>query len=287
MMMAVGNMLEFKKTDFNQKDKSGISEAFVPKYGKHLAFGYTADIYLNGDQVIKVFSRDFEKDLVFREAFCMACVERTGINIPQILEIRQENGFWVVVSEYISGEDQLKAICAASMAGDVKKAQDILRRITAYQAEINQKVSPCLPDYREYVRTIITGNPHLSEVCREKTLQYLDTLPRGSGIVHGDFHPQNVLLREDGKMYVIDWVEAGSAALGADAARSYMNYLFMPPVPPLMNPELKLAEVYLETYMQETGVSKEEIEAWLPVHAAISYGEKADWYNTGIKRFLL
>lgn len=280
-------MPELKKEDFDQKDKSGISEAFDKKYGKPLAFGYTADIYRKDGKAIKVFSREFGKDLVFKEALCMSCAEYAGIKTARILSVRCEEGFWITESEYIDGTDQLKEIFAASIADDIDKVHEVVRKITILQADINRRTSPRLPRYKDNARKIICANEHLSQVCREKTVEYLEKLPDGDGIMHGDFHPQNVLVDKNGEMYVIDWVEAGSAPLGADAARTLMNYLVMPPVPPLMNPKLRLAQTFMTTYMDETGISKEDIEVWLPVHAAINYGEKADWYNEGIKQYLL
>lgn len=280
-------MPEFKKEDFNQKDKSGIAEYFSAKYGEPIAFGYTADIYKSGDRAIKVFSKDFGKFMVFREAYAMACVEKAGVPMAKILDVREEGGFWITESEFIEGEDLLKGVFACSMKGDAKGAQDIIRKTAKLQASFNQKTAWGLPKYKDYAEDVISASPYLDDGCKKRTIDYLHGLPEGNFIVHGDFHPQQVLMTAGGDMVILDWVEAGSAAVGCDAARTYMNYLHLPPVPPLQNPELKLAETYIEAYTQETGVSKETIEAWLPVHAAINFGEKEEWFNAGIKKYLL
>ncbi len=280
-------MSEFKKEDFNQKDKSGIAEVFNSKYGEPIAFGYTADIYKSGDRAIKVFSGEFGKPEVFREAYAMACVEKAGVKIAKILDVHEEGGFWVTESEFIEGKDLLGGVFACSMQGNIAGAQDIIRRTAQIQADFNQRDAKGLPRYKDYAADVIRSSSYLEDGCKERTLSYLKELPDGCGIVHGDFHPQQVVADEAGELTVLDWVEAGAGALGCDAARTYMNFMFLPPVPPLMNPELKLAETYLEAYTEATGIMKEDIEKWLPIHAAISYGEKADWFNAGIKPYLL
>lgn len=276
------------QNQFNQKDKRGIPEHFTPKYGDPIAFGYTADIYRSGDRVLKVFSPEISKELVFREAYAMACIECAGINSPAVLAAYQEGGFWVVESEFINGVDMLSKIFEASVRGDVATVQDLIRHMAQLQAAIDHTSAKGLPSYKSYAADSIQVNKHLSQETIKKTLSLLQQLPNGDGICHGDFHPQNVLLLENGQSpYVIDWVEAGTAAPSCDPARTYMNLCHLPPVPPLMNPDLHMAEVYLDAYTSASGLTKDEILSWLPIHAAISYGEKEDWFNKQIAAYLL
>lgn len=276
-----------EQREFDQKNKDGLAEAFVPKYGEPYAFGYTADVFKTGSSVLKVFSKEFTKDLIFREAYIGAAVESTELSVAKILGVRTEEGFWVIESEFIEGTDLLKDIFGASMTGDAAGVQEVIRQTARLQAKMNACEVAALPSYKEYARVRIANNDAISAACREKTLAYLADLPEGNKLCHGDFHPQNVLKSPQGELFIIDWVEAGYAPAACDAARTYMNLKHLPPVPPLQNPAFRMADVFMETYTQKTGIREEEITAWLPVHAAINYGEKAPWYSEAIKGYLL
>lgn len=283
-------MCAFKKLEqgqFDQKDKAGIAAYFTPKYGEPIAFGYTADIYRTGDRVLKVFSPALDKALAYREAYVMSCVESAGISMPSILAVREEGGFQLTETEFVEGRDMLSLLFASLAEGDVDGAHALIREMAVLQAQVNRTHAPGLLPYKAYAADRIAGNEHLSAQTRERTLALLAALPEGNGICHGDFHPQNVLIHPSGKRYIIDWVEAGASYPACDPARSYMNLSYLPPVPPLQNPALRLAETYLDAYTSASSLTRQEILDWLPIHAAISYGEKADWYSSQIRAHLL
>lgn len=278
---------KLEKDQFNQKDKTGIDEYFTPRYGKPMAFGYTADIYRSGDRVLKVFSPEFSKAMVYREACVMACIEDCGIRIPSITAVREEGGFWLTESEFVEGRDMLTIIFGFLASGDAESAHGVIRRMAAIQAKINRTSANGLQDYKAYAASVIRENTHLTETTRTRTLELLKSLPDGNGICHGDFHPQNVIVNSADEVCVLDWVEAGGSHPACDPARTYMNLCYLPPVPLFQNPDLRLAQVYMDAYTEQSGLTREEILAWLPVHAAISYGEKAEWYSAQIRKHLL
>lgn len=268
-------------------DKTGIEAYFAPKYGKAIGFGFTADIYRDGQSVLKVFSPAFDKQAIFREAYAAACVEAAGVKSPAVYAVRREGGFYLTETAFVDGADMLSLLFGALAKDDLPEAYDLIRRMAALQADINRTSCPALPSYKLYAASCIRSGKRLTEDIRSRTLRYLEALPDGQGICHGDFHPQNVMVDQEGAMNVIDWVEAGSSHPACDAARTFMNLSCLPPVPVLQRPDLKLAQVYMEAYTEASGLSEEDIRAWLPVHAAINYNNKAPWYCEMIKQYLI
>ena len=85
---------------------------------------------------------------------------------------------------------------------------------------------------------------------------------------HGDFHPDNILVSEDGEWFVIDWLTACLGSLEADVARTMVTMQFG-----LLHDgdeeETKQLWTPFETYwkmVKDFGAFEEEVyEAWLPV----------------------
>ena len=87
-----------------------------------------------------------------------------------------------------------------------------------------------------------------------------------TNLCHGDFHPFNILY--DGqKHWIIDWVDAAAGNPPADACRSYIIFK------QYLN---RMSGIYLRAFCKESGVSQEDVLAWLPVIAAARLNENMD-----------
>ena len=60
-------------------------------------------LYRDGGTCIKVFSSEYSKADVFAEALNQAKIESTKINVPEVYEVKNIDGKWAIVSEYIEG----------------------------------------------------------------------------------------------------------------------------------------------------------------------------------------
>jgi hypothetical protein len=82
------------------------------------------------------------------------------------------------------------------------------------------QASPDLPDARQALATRIDAaalRPQLRDFAR----QTLDGLPTGDRLIHGDFHPGNVLVGAD-RVSVIDWANATRGVPESDFARTML-----------------------------------------------------------------
>ncbi len=78
-------------------------------------------------------------------------------------------------------------------------------------------------------------------------------------ICHGDFSPSNVIVGEDGNLYVCDWTHVTRGLDAADAATTYCI---------LKSSRPALADAYLDAYSKKTDTPKQVIDYWVPVVAA-------------------
>ena len=94
-----------------------------------------------------------------------------------------------------------------------------------------------------------------------------DRLRNGRSICHGDFNPTNVVVGEDGSLFVCDWTHVTVGLPEADAAMTYMLLTLEFPA---------AADKYLELYSKTADIAKQKISYWLPVVAAaeLSRGRK-------------
>lgn len=129
------------------------------------------------------------------------------------------------------------------------------------------------------LKLVLTGtilaSTGITDDEKKGILEILNSLPDAYSVCHGDFHSGNILF--DGKKYqIIDWAEVSCGAPAADACRSYMDYYIY---------DENLAKMYLEKYSHASGLTKDEILAWLPVTAGSLYGYMSVDIRKKIRKF--
>lgn len=131
---------------------------------------------------------------------------------------------------------------------------------------------------------------YLTLIEKEAVIAILDALPLKQQLCHGDPNPNNILIRNDGKAVVIDWMNASIGNPEADLAE-YMimiRYAVLPSELPSTVLEFfeplreSIIHVFMEEYSKLSGINYEEVYPWLvPVAArklsadAISEEEKS------------
>jgi aminoglycoside phosphotransferase (APT) family kinase protein len=129
-------------------------------------------------------------------------------------------------------------------------------------------------------RAIGEARPRVGDVAASEALRRLDRLRRpgaGTGaILHGDFHPGNVILAAGGPV-VIDWLTAAAGAPAADVART-LFLLRDSALDSVAGPverraiglvRRRFARRYLRRYRELTGLPDADVRAWrLPILVA-------------------
>jgi aminoglycoside phosphotransferase (APT) family kinase protein len=148
------------------------------------------------------------------------------------------------------------------------------RLLADIQATINACAAPDLPLWKERLERDIRTAPPLTESSRQAALQALASLPGGSTLCHGDFHPDNVIMTRRGPV-VIDWMTAVCGNSAADVARTSV-LLSQGEIPPGTPARALISlfrsmfhRAYLNHYLHRSHLTRAAVTAWeLPIVAA-------------------
>ena len=218
-------------------------------------------VYRDGDKILKVFAKDFDKSEVFHEAFINTRVENIdGINVPKILGVFVEDGQWIIEKEYIPGKtlQQLMDENPANLDEYIGKMVDL-------QMTVFTKKPPLLQKLKDKITYQINGLNTIDSSTRYELLTRLESMPKHFKLLHGDFCPSNIIVKDDGTMYLIDWVHAAQGNASADVARTYTT---------LYLTDKNAAEKYYNDFCAKTNTDKSYVHKWLPIVAAANLTKK-------------
>ncbi len=211
-------------------------------------------VYRDGEYCVKVFDDDFSKVDVLNEALNQARVEETGLNVPKIIEVTKIDGKWAIVSEYIQGKT-----LARLMEENPDKKDEYLEKFVDLQIEVQSKKCPLLTKLRDKMNRKIDLT-NLDESIKYELHTRLEGMPKHNKLCHGDFNPSNVIIKDDGTAYFIDWSHATQGNASADVARTYMLFW--------LAGDIEGAEKYLDLFCQKSGTDKRYVQKWMPIVAA-------------------
>ena len=211
-------------------------------------------VYRDGEYCVKVFDDDFSKVDVLNEALNQARVEETGLNVPKIVEVTKIDGKWAIVSEYVPGQT-----LARLMEENPDKKDEYLEKFVDWQIEVQSKKCPLLTKLRDKMNRKIDLT-NLDESIKYELHTRLEGMPKHNKLCHGDFNPSNIIVKEDGTPYFIDWSHATQGNASADVARTYMLFW--------LAGDIEGAEKYLDLFCQKSGTDKRYVQKWMPIVAA-------------------
>lgn len=87
-------------------------------------------------------------------------------------------------------------------------------------------------------------------------------MPKHFKLCHGDFRPSNIIVGEDGKLYLIDWVHATQGNASADIANTYLLLKLQ------YGEASEIADKYMDEFCKVTNTQKTYVTTWLPIVAA-------------------
>lgn len=212
-------------------------------------------IYREGDTVVKVFDKDYAKYDVLNEALNQARVENIGINVPKVVEVKTvEDGKWAIVTEYIPGKT-----LAELMKENPAKKNEYLEMFVDLQIKVLSLTCPMLNKLKDKMNRKI-NEADIDESVRYELHTRLESTPKHVKVCHGDFCPDNIIVKEDGTPYIIDWAHVTQGNAAADAARTYLVFT--------LAGDNDLAEKYMNMYCEKSNTAKQYVQKWLPIVAA-------------------
>ena len=219
-------------------------------------------IYKDEDKIIKLFINGQPKSNVLNEALNQARVEEfTNLNVPKLLEVTKVEDRWALISEYVEGKT-----ISELMKEFPEKIDHFLDLFVKVQLVVLENEVPMLNRIKEKFREKLENCDNIDENIKYELLQRLEGMKNHKRLCHGDFHPSNVIVQENGCVYVIDWAHVTQGNASADCARTYLLFA--------IQGKLDVAEKYLDLFSAKSGIEKSNIQRWIPIVAATQMTKK-------------
>ncbi len=216
----------------------------------------TKTVYKDNDKTIKLFVENYSKADILNEALNQARVEEgTTLNVPKLLEVTRIDGRWGLVSEHIEGTPLNKL-----MEEHPEKEEEYLNLFVDTQIKILSNSVPLLNRIKDKFRRKLSNAVNIDENTRYELMQRLEGMKNHTKLCHGDFNPSNVIIKENGEVYVIDWSHVTQGNASADVARTFLLFS--------IEGKSELAEKYINLFSEKSGITKANIQRWIPIVAA-------------------
>ena len=216
----------------------------------------TKTVYKDNDKTIKLFIENYSKADILNEALNQARVEEgTDLNVPKLLEVTKIDNRWALVSEHIEGTPLDKL-----MKEHPEKEGEYLNLFVDIQMKILSRTVPLLNRIKDKFRRKLNDAKNIDDNTKYELLQRLEGMKNHTKLCHGDFNPSNVIIKDNGEAYVIDWAHVTQGNASADAARTFLILS--------IEGQNELAEKYINLFSEKTGIAKSNIQRWIPIVAA-------------------
>ena len=219
-----------------------------------IAEGNKKTIYQDQAKIVKVFDQSYSKTDVFREVFNHTSVEDISVKVPKLLEVTNVDGKWAIVCEF-AGEKTLQNLIDENPS----KKEEYLEVLVNVQNKIFENESTQLNGLKEVLHDKIRLT-NFSATTRYALHNNIDAMPRSYTVCHGNLNPSNVIVADNGEIYVIGWAHATSGYSIADVAKTYLLLL--------LEDSKETAEKYLEIFLNGASVEKADIDKVIAVIAA-------------------
>lgn len=216
----------------------------------------TKTVYKDNDKTIKLFIENYSKADILNEALNQARVEEgTELNVPKLLEVTKIDNRWALVSEHIEGTPLDKL-----MSEHPEKEGEYLNLFVDIQMKILSNTVTLLNRTKDKFRRKLNDAKNIDDNTKYELLQRLEGMKNHTKLCHGDFNPSNIIIKDNGEAYVIDWAHVTQGNASADAAKTFLVFS--------IEGKSELAEKYINLFSEKTGIAKSNIQRWIPIVAA-------------------
>ena len=213
-----------------------------------LGVGNTAEVFEYGEgKVCKLFFAGYPKDAVEREYRNAKEVYRLGLPVPAVYETVVLEGRNGIVYEKIAGKSMLEGVF--ENPGEAYVYLEHFVRLQKKWLKEASVQSASVLSYKEYLNVLIKGD---GPVVEASLIDEIKDLPEGDTLLHGDFHPGNILITQDKRTVVIDFMNVCRGPALYDIARTYL----------LLKEK---DEAFGRAYLAKSEVSEDEIAAFYRV----------------------
>jgi Ser/Thr protein kinase RdoA (MazF antagonist) len=237
--------------------------------GPLLAEGRTSEIFAWGeDQVLKLYRPGFPANDAKYEYNKALASQETGFAVPAVGEMVTVDGRAGITYQRVKGVTMLEVLRKAPW-----KVIPLTRQLAALHVDMHSRIADKLPNSHDVLTHKIRHASPLDEHIKEEVINHLKRLSQGNKLLHGDFHPDNIMLTPDGPV-IIDWIDATMGHPLADVARtSLLARVGSPPPTTIYEHIMALFSklfhrIYIEHYFKLSSYEFGDLSPWLlPVTA--------------------
>lgn len=257
------------------------------KESKLINIGRTAEVYeYPQNRILKYYRANFPKFMIEHEFKINKSLANIGLPIPECYNIVQIDNRYGIIFEKLNGKSMLNILTSRiwNIPKYAKKAAEI-------HYKIQKEISSELIDNKAKLKENIANADLLRKDTKKIIYDYIDSLPNGNNLCHGDFHPDNIIITNKAS-YVIDWMTATKGNPHSDIART--SILFKYGQLPKEKSSLEKAitklirkyfyNIYIEHYTKLSGTNLSDIEKWQLPHMA---ARLIEWIPKEEKEILL
>lgn len=228
-----------------------------------IARGESAELFDLGDgKVLKLFRDSVSDEMIARETAASVHADACGVPTAAAVARHERDNRRGIIYPLLEGGTVMHWIRQNPM-----RAGWALDRMAAIHNAMHQGPGGLLRPLKKILATDIAYGPAPTALQRSAT-DYLDALPDGNALTHGDFHLGNVMMTPQGMM-VIDWSKAAAGHPAADAVRSEMLMRFgVGPTDRITNLWRDWAARRLgKAYLKSSTVTASDLSLWRPIVA--------------------
>ena len=109
------------------------------------------------------------------------------------------------------------------MEENPEKIDEYLNMFVDLQMLVHSKTAPLLNKLKDKMHRKISESG-LDATIRYELHTRLEGMPTHKKVCHGDFNPSNIIIREDGVPFILDWSHVTQGNASADVARTYLLF---------------------------------------------------------------
>ena len=239
---------------------------------KKVAEGREAEIFAWEDGKILRLQRDPDSQLrVARQAMAIEAASKSGLRVPEVYGEATAMGRPGLIMERLDGTDVLTLL-----GNQPWKLWWAARVCSELHAQMHDaKAVPEIVPLKQRIRGMVESSDKVPERFAEFALRQMDDLPDGDRLLHGDFHPANIMMQGDDPV-VIDWTAVARGDPAADFARTRLMLRIgeLPPGTPMVMRALTavgrgvLWRLYDREYRRYRSPDMSIVERWQTVRLA-------------------
>lgn len=200
--------------------------------------GNTAEVFdYGGKKVCKLFYQGIPYEYVQQEYENARKLLKLGIRVPEVFELVSRTGRYGIIYEKIDGLPMWELI----------DREHIWETFIAEHKKLLDNSIGGLISYKDFLIAMIRG--YNGDISGNIIKEILD-LPNGNFVLHGDYHPDNVMITATGEAVIIDLLNVCCGPKEYDVARTFF---------------LLENEKWQGRYLEGMGYCIEDIECYLKI----------------------